>query len=214
MIMLIGGEKGGPGKTTIGTNLAAMRAHEGRDVLLVDTDIQGSASFWVQTRDEAGITPRVHNVQKFGKNLSNEIRDLSKRYQDIIIDAGGRDSSELRAALVCADIAIIPVQASQFDLWTLNRMDEMVKLARNFNEGLQVRILLSRAATNLAVPETEEAQEVIADYETFSLLDTIIRERIAFRRAAAEGKCVTEMYSADNEKAAFEITQLYKEIYK
>ena len=38
MIILIGGEKGGTGKTTIATNLSAMRALAGRDVLLVDTD--------------------------------------------------------------------------------------------------------------------------------------------------------------------------------
>ena len=38
MIILIGGEKGGTGKTTIATNLAALRAMAGRDVLLVDTD--------------------------------------------------------------------------------------------------------------------------------------------------------------------------------
>lgn len=214
MILLIGGEKGGTGKTTIATNLAAMRASAGRDVLLVDTDIQGSASFWVQTRDESNVDPRVANVQKFGKNLANELSDLSKRYQDIIIDAGGRDSAELRAALVRADLAIIPVQASQFDLWTLDRMDEMVKLAKTYNEKLQVKILISRAATNLAVPETEKAAELVADFDSFSLLNTIIRDRIAFRRAAAAGKGVTEMYNPDIEKAAFEINMLYKEIYQ
>ena len=45
MVILIGGEKGGTGKTTIATNLAALRALAGHDVLLVDTDSQGSASY-------------------------------------------------------------------------------------------------------------------------------------------------------------------------
>ncbi len=52
MIVLVGGEKGGTGKTTLAINLAALRAIRGRDVLLVDTDPQGSASGWVLTRDE------------------------------------------------------------------------------------------------------------------------------------------------------------------
>lgn len=214
MILLIGGEKGGTGKTTIATNLAAMRANAGRDVLLVDTDIQGSASFWVQTRDEANIVPRVANVQKFGKNLANELSDLATRYQDIIIDAGGRDSAELRASLVRADMAIIPVQASQFDLWTLDRMDEMVKLARSYNDKLQVKILISRASTNPGVPDAGNAAELVGEFETFTLVDTIIRDRIAFRRAAAEGKGVAEMYDPAIDRAAFEINKLYKEIYQ
>jgi len=96
MIILIGGEKGGTGKTTIATNLAAMRALAGRDVLLIDTDPQGSANYWAQSRDELEITPRVSCVQKFGKGLPAEVKDLAKRYQDIIIDAGGRDSVELQ----------------------------------------------------------------------------------------------------------------------
>lgn len=214
MILLIGGEKGGTGKTTIATNLAAMRARAGRDVLLVDTDIQGSASFWVQTRDEASIEPRVANVQKFGKNLAKELSDLAKRYQDIIIDAGGRDSAELRASLVRADLAVIPVQASQFDLWTLDRMDEMVKLAKSYNQALQVKILISRASTNPGVTEANNAAELVEEFDTFALADTIIRDRIAFRRAAAEGKGVTEMYDPETEKAAWEINKLYKEIYQ
>ena len=69
MVILIGGEKGGTGKTTIATNLAALRALAGHDVLLVDTDSQGSASYWASSRDEAGIKPRVACIQKFGKGL-------------------------------------------------------------------------------------------------------------------------------------------------
>jgi chromosome partitioning protein len=76
MLVLIGGEKGGTGKSTLAINLAAERALAGRDVLLVDTDLQGSASYWAQVRDEVGITPRVACVQKFGKGLQTELKDL------------------------------------------------------------------------------------------------------------------------------------------
>ena len=50
MIVLIGGEKGGTGKTTVATALAVMHALGGRDVLLVDTDKQGSATTWALPR--------------------------------------------------------------------------------------------------------------------------------------------------------------------
>ena len=127
MIVLIGGEKGGTGKTTIATNLAQMRAARGRDVLLVDTDKQESASAWAGLRAEEGIEPTITAVQKLGKNITRDLLDLAKRYDDLVIDAGGRDSFELRAALVAAEQIFIPVQASQFDVWTLGNMAELVE---------------------------------------------------------------------------------------
>ena len=98
-ITVFGGEKGGTGKTTLATNIAAMLALRGKDVLLLDTDRQGTASFWATVREEEKIEPRVACVQKFGKGLPAQVRDLAERYDEIIIDAGGRDSMELRYAL-------------------------------------------------------------------------------------------------------------------
>ena len=50
MIVAVLGEKGGTGKTTLATNLAGMRATAGRDVLIIDADRQGSASYWAEKR--------------------------------------------------------------------------------------------------------------------------------------------------------------------
>jgi len=69
-IVLFGGEKGGTGKTTLATNMAAMLALKGRDVLLLDTDRQGTASFWATIREDTEIEPRIPCVQKFGKGLA------------------------------------------------------------------------------------------------------------------------------------------------
>jgi len=52
MIVLVGGEKGGVGKTTLAVNLAAMRARTGHDVLLVDADKQASANLWASIRNQ------------------------------------------------------------------------------------------------------------------------------------------------------------------
>jgi chromosome partitioning protein len=131
MIVLIGGEKGGTGKTTLATNLAAQRSAAGCKVLLVDADPQGSASNWAQLREEAGIMPEVSWVHKFGQALEAEIASLVQRYDDILIDVGGRgDSLELSTGLAVAHKAVIPLQASQFDLWTLARMDKLVSTAK------------------------------------------------------------------------------------
>ena len=212
MILLVGGEKGGTGKTTIAVNLAAMRAHKGRDVLLVDTDPQGSASYWTQVRDEGSVTPRVASIQKFGKGVQQELQDLSKRYQDIIIDAGGRDSVELRAALVVANLALVPIQASQFDLWTLDRMDSLVAQARGFNEKLKSIVLIARGPTNPTMTDPSDAAELVADFEHLALAKTMIRDRVSYRRSASAGMGVVEYQPADP-KAAAEMEALYAEVY-
>ena len=212
MIVLIGGEKGGTGKTTIATNLAAMRALAGRDVLLIDTDPQGSANYWAQSRDEENIIPRVACIQKFGKGLPKEVQDLAHRYQDIIIDAGGRDSVELRSALVITEKVYIPIQPSQFDIWTLNQMDELVQTAKGFNLGIKAKVLISRSSTNPSVHESDETRKLLDDFVNLGLADVAIRDRIAYRKAAKDGLAVSELKPKDL-KAVDEMENLYKEVF-
>ena len=212
MIILIGGEKGGTGKTTIATNLAAMRALAGRDVLLIDTDPQGSANYWAQSRDEENITPRVACVQKFGKGLPKEVQDLATRYQDIIIDAGGRDSVELRSALVITERLFVPIQPSQFDIWTLNQMEELVETAKAFNADLLAKVIISRSSTNPSVHESDDTGKLLDDFDNLDLADVTIRDRIAYRKAAKDGLAVIELKPKDP-KAIKEMESLYNEVF-
>ncbi|WP_458774006.1 AAA family ATPase [Desulforhopalus sp. 52FAK] len=212
-IVLIGGEKGGTGKTTLATNLAAILAQNGKDVLLLDTDRQGTASFWAAVREEAEVEPRIASVQKFGKGLPTQVQDLATRYDEVIIDAGGRDSMELRYALGVCDRAYVPVQPFQFDIWTIRQMDELVSMAKGFNPGLKASIVLNRVSTNPSVREDKETREFFdgEGFEHLSIAEPILHERIAFRKSARDGLSVTE-WKADR-KASSEMDQLFKEIY-
>lgn len=212
-VIIIGGEKGGTGKTTIATNLAVARASHNYDTLLVDTDPQSSGSLWNHSRDCGKIKPRISCIQKFGEGITTELEDLKTRYSSIIVDAGGRDSIELRASMVVADILISPVHASQFDLWTLQNLNKIYLQARAINKKLKIGIVISRAPTNPSRSDIEDAKSLVQEFENFVLLDTIISDRTVYRRAAADGRGVLE-YSPINEKAINEINSLYDEIYK
>ena len=212
MIVLIGCEKGGTGKTTIATNLAALRALAGRDVMLVDTDLQGSAGYWTTSRAENGIKPRVASIQKFGKGLQGELQDLAGRYQDIIIDAGGRDSVELRSAMVVAHKAYVPIQASQFDIWTLAQMNDLIVTAQGFNPNLCAWVVINRGSTNPFVTETAEAVEILSDFKHLGLASSVVRDRIAYRKAVRDGLSVVEMKPSDA-KASREMTEFYIEVF-
>ena len=212
MIILVGGEKGGTGKTTLATNLAAMRAASGSDVLLVDTDRQGSASFWSAVRDEEDGLPPVPCVQVFGKGVSRQVTDLAGRYSDVVVDAGGRDSVELRSAMVVADRLFVPVQASQFDVWTLEQVDGLVEQVQAINASLRAWVVFNRASTHPRVREAEEAEALVADFDHLDLAGVVVRDRIAYRRAASEGRGVAEATEPDG-KAVAEMEAWYRAVF-
>jgi chromosome partitioning protein len=213
MIVLIGGEKGGTGKTTIATNLAVMRIVNSGDVLLVDADPQPNASYWCASRDQNKVTPRVPSVQKTGKNTQADIRELKGKFKDIIIDTGGRDSIELRASLLVSDIAIIPLRPSQFDLWTLAKINNLIGEVRQFNEKLRALVCLNQAPTNPAIKEKDEAKGFFdsSEFEHISLANSTLCERVAFRKVAIAGMTVHE--ARIDTKAESELDSLYKEIF-
>lgn len=209
MILLFGGEKGGTGKSTLATNFCAYLAKRGDDVILLDADPQGSSQSWASVRAQSGSLAKVHCVEKTGQ-VNSAARDLAQRYQHVVIDAGGRDSAELRSAMLAAHKICIPVKASQFDLWTVDVMNELVSQARGFNENLGAMTVISMAPTNPSISEARDAEELLSGFEHLKLAASVIRERKAYRDALGEGRGVVEL---DNEKAISELESLAQEIF-
>jgi chromosome partitioning protein len=209
MVTLFGGEKGGTGKSTLATNTAVYLAQGGADVLLVDTDPQGSATSWSAIRAEDSSVATVHCVTKTG-DVAKAVRDLAGRYDHVIIDAGGRDTRELRSAMMVAQRMYIPLKASQFDLWTVERMNSLVNTARGFNETLSAAAIISMAPTHPQINEAKDAEQMLSDFDALQLARTIVRERKAYRDATVMGRGVLEMA---NPKAIAEIHSLAQEIY-
>src|SRR5438874_2848584 len=107
MILISGGTKGGSGKTTIATNLAIMRATQGQDVLLIDADDQETASdFTILRNERPGGVAGYTSIKLTGAAVRTQTLRLSDKYNDIIIDTGGRDTSSQRAALSVADVLL------------------------------------------------------------------------------------------------------------
>lgn len=213
MIILVGSEKGGTGKTTVAVNLAAACALSGQDVVMVDTDPQGSSSLWAETRSVIEVSPFINCVTKTGK-IGYSVLDLATKYQHVIIDAGGRDNIELRQAMAVCDKMIIPMRASQFDSWTLDSMANSIRdIESRMEKSVEAYALLSAVPSNPLIREGEEMKKLLEEYaESFPLLQTILYDRIAYRRSARDGMSVLEI-SPEDAKAKLEVMSLFREAF-
>lgn len=208
MIILIGSQKGGCGKSTTAVNISAELAGREHDVVLVDADRQCTAANWAMDRVENPALAKVHCVQKY-ENIRDTLLDLDQRYEYVIVDAAGRDSRELRTGMTAAHILVVPFRPSQPDLDTLPNMQEIIIQAKDLNPGLKVYGLITMAPTNPIIHEEADARECLNDYPEIKLLSTMIRDRKVYRDAMSDGLGVVEM---DNPKAKMEIKKLVEEI--
>ena len=208
MIILVGSQKGGPGKSTVSINLAVAYAHQGKDVCLVDADSQRSAAKWHADREEQGHQPAIACVEKLG-SINQTLHDLDGRYDIVIVDVAGKDSKEMRTGMTAADKLVVVVRPSQLDLDTLEHMTEIIEQALDFNPQLDVRGLITQAPSNPNITERADAGEYLADYPLLKPLETVIYERKAYRDVVGEGLGVVEW---TNPKAKAEIQELAGEL--
>lgn len=213
MILVCGGIKGGVGKTTLATNMAVMRAAQGKDVLLVDADDQGTASDFTAVRNEtleaeggAGYT----SIKLHGAAVRSEVLRMAKKYDDIVIDVGGRDTAGQRAALSVADIYVVPFLPGSFDVWTLDSVAALVEETRAFNEKLKAVCVINRADAKGA--DNAEAASIAKEIPGLEFIDAPLGNRKAFRSAAAQGLAVIEVKPSDS-KAIAEVRKLFKYLF-
>ncbi len=205
MILTVGNTKGGTGKSTIAVNLAIHHAKT-RSVLLIDGDEQKSALSFTELREKEDYTA----VALTGISIRQQIPSLSKNYQTIIIDVGGRDSGSLRAALTICDILLIPVQPRTFDVWAMEEMVLLFDEAKTFNEELKGFVLLNLA--EVQGKDNEAARQAILEYQELTLLDSVIMRRKVYAESISKGLGMMEM-KPRNGKAVAEFEQVVAELY-
>lgn len=212
MIVIIGGNKGGAGKTTTATNLAVGLAMTGSDVCLVDADPQRSASRWHQDREEAGHQPSITLIEK-RDNISQTLKSLAEKFDYVLVDVAGRNSRELITGAVVADLIIAPHQASQLDLDTLGELEQQTIRVHDLNPDLKVYIYHTMASTNPTVKEAERSEflEYVGNFAEFEPLDSIGHYRKSYKDVIPLGYSVLEH---TNEQAKSEVNQLLQEVFK
>jgi chromosome partitioning protein len=211
MILVCGGIKGGSGKTTMATNLAAMRAGAGKDVLLVDADEQESATIFtaIRKRDQRE-RPQYTSIILRESQVRAEIERMRAKYDDVIVDTGGRDTRAQRASLSLADVLLLPFNPRSLDIWTIENVEKLLEDMRTINPELRLVSFLNRA--DPVGSDNEDSREILAAVAGIEFAGITIVNRKAFGKAVALGLAVTELSKPDD-KAAREIMALYKYLF-
>lgn len=197
-------QKGGSGKTTIATHLARALQLEGHQVLLVDSDPQGSARDWAAVREDHPLT--VVGIDR--PTIDRDIKNLAAKMDFVVIDGAPQASDLAVSAIKAADFILIPVQPSPYDIWATADLVELVKTRIALTDGrLQAAFVVSRIIKGTRIGE--EVVEALAGYD-LPILETRISQRIAYPGSAASGTTVLE--SEPTGEAASDIRSLLSEI--
>jgi chromosome partitioning protein len=149
MIVLVGNEKGGVGKSTIAAHAAVRLAMTGKSTILVDADPQATSWAWAEARKRFQPSTEKVDTTKMTGDIRSGIQDLVESYGHIVIDCGGTDSPASRSGMLVADRLIIPSKVARRDLEVLINVSALVLAANEKRENSGQKPLLARVVFNM-----------------------------------------------------------------
>lgn len=206
LVLAVANLKGGVGKSTVALNLAATLHHAKHRVLLVDTDQQGTCRSWAAVASEAERDgPPVVAVD--GRSLRRDLDRVSERFEVVVLDTSPRLGAEVRAAMIVADLVLLPVVPGAADVWALRETLAVMEEARGLRPELRAGVVLNRASRTTLTGVTRTALEELEVPVLGALGD-----RVAFGEAIAQGLGVVTYAPAS--KAAGEVEELMRAVLK
>ena len=209
MIIAIVNQHDNPERTVIARNLAVLRARAGRRVCLMTTAGNGDSD-WSEERNQAGVQPWIETHQVGSRAVKMRLAALRPLFDDILIDAGTRDTDGCRCVLAESRLVVVPVRGGALDLDLQYRLLARLNGARAFNPAMRVLFV---AVSGPAEPGASERAAVLAHVARVhdaTLAGTVLHAPAAFDYGP--GRCVSDAATCDPDAAA-ELRALYEEVY-
>lgn len=215
MVITIGAEKGGVAKTRLATHIAALAAAENVDVVLLDTDKQGSAMSWSRIRNEEGVTPSIP-VLALPANPARELANLANKYTLVVVDIGAQNYRTMLECALLSDIVLVPCGADQQEVEsTLSVFSTLKDMGPRHELGaIPAHVVLTRMSPLEGSKATAELRDYFAS-EDISVFKSQIAHRASWLATGKSGRAVHELKGRDrSQKAIDEMQAVYKEIIK
>jgi chromosome partitioning protein len=208
MLILIGGEKGGTGKSCLTQNIAVLLQKTESSILIIDCDPQKTTSDWAQERCNNTKKPYIECIQMYGNILYN-LESLKLKYKIILIDCGGQDSKALRSSLVCCTHALFPIRPKRRDLRTIAHLEELIEEAKVTNRNMKYSIVINQApALPSQYKRIIDVKDVCKNW-SIPCLDSVIFYRNIYDDSEEKGLSVDEI--GTDPKATQELYSLIEE---
>lgn len=192
IIIAILNQKGGVGKTTLCNNLGVAFTLEGKSVLLVDSDPQGSLRDW-NDANSASLLPVVGLDRE---TLPMDLKAIKEGYDIIIIDGAPQSTKLASAGVKAADIVLIPCTPSPYDVWASADLVEIVKARQDVTDGKPKGFfVITKARKNTKIGN--DVYKAIGDYGLPTLKQSTT-DLLTYRETAAKGETIYQDKDAKN----------------
>jgi chromosome partitioning protein len=200
-------QKGGAGKTTLATCIARELVIQGYDTVLVDADSQGSARDWRTMTDQETVPVVGMDRPTMDKDLK-VLNPTGTRW--VIIDGAGRNELMTASAIRAADVVLIPVHPSPFDVWAAEDLVQLIKTRQQITDGLpKAAFIVSKAIKRTRL--SNDVNEALSDFD-IPVFESFTTQKQAYPASAAQG--LTPADTDPDGDAAREVRQILKELHE